>query len=97
MVRSAGRIVYVAPDMVHDLLGGGEVAGRKDHEQAIGRGREHMHLAVGGHVVHPGIGARIRGEHEAVLERKPDAIGHWQNSVLDVEESMGPEPDQGKS
>ncbi|MFM7649155.1 MAG: hypothetical protein ACKO50_14040 [Cyanobium sp.] len=69
-------LVQVALDPVEHRLGGGQVARRQQHEQPVGCRLEHMHLAVGGDVVHPRIGARIGGEYQARVQQKGHAVGH---------------------
>ena len=66
----------VGVDAVEHLLGGGEAAGRLEHEHAVGRRAEHVQLAVGADVVDAGVGAGVGEEHEALVEAEGEAVGH---------------------
>ena len=66
----------VAVDAVEHLLRRGQVAGRLEHEDAVGRGAQHVQLAVGADVVDAGVGAGVGEEHEALVEAHREAVGH---------------------
>jgi hypothetical protein len=68
--------IEIAADPADHLLGGGQIAGRQQHEQPIRRRLEHIELAVGGDVVDPGIGAGIGDQHQALLQPVANAVGH---------------------
>ena len=74
------RLVHVLCDPVEHLLGGGEVAGRLQHEGAVRPGVDHMELAVGADVVEPGVGSGVGDEEQGVGEARRKAVGHRRGS-----------------
>ena len=59
-----------------DRLADGEVARGQQHDDAFARHLEESHLAESADVVHAGIGARVRQEHQAFIDLDADAIRH---------------------
>ena len=66
----------VALDAIEHLVRRRQVAGRLQHEQAVGRRPQHVQLAVGADVVDAGVGARVRQEQQPLVESQGKAIGH---------------------
>ena len=66
----------IAPQIVEHGLGRGEVARSQNDDQAVLGGLEDVHLAIGADVVDAGRGARVRGEHQAILELQCQAVSH---------------------
>src|SRR6185369_6526857 len=63
-------------------LGARQVAGAEQDDDAVALALVHRHLAELGEIVDAGVGARIRGENNALVEQYTDAIGHASRSNL---------------
>jgi hypothetical protein len=55
-------------ELVEYLVGGGQVAGRLEHEESVVVGTEHVQFAIAADVVDPGIGAGVGHEQQAFIE-----------------------------
>ena len=66
----------VAVDARQHLVGGGQAAGRLQHEDAVVAGVQHVELAVRPDVVDAGVGAGVGQEDEAGVEAHREAVGH---------------------
>ena len=72
----AGRSADVPPNPRDHPLGGGQVAGRQQRQRSLAITPEAVHLAVGADVIRAGVGTRIGGEHEALVDAYCQAVGH---------------------
>ena len=88
----ARRLAEVAVDAVEHLLGRRQVAGRLEHEDPVGRGPEHVQLAVGADVVDAGVGAGVGEEDEALVEAQGEAVGHGDHCPRRGDASFSPPP-----
>jgi hypothetical protein len=70
------RVVGVALQAPHRELGGREVAGGHNHEHALARILEEVHLAMDTHVVEGAARACIRGEDQPFVDFDADAVRH---------------------
>ena len=83
------RLVEVAFDHVEHLLRRRQVAGRLQHEQAVGRGLQDMQLAICADVVDAGVGARVREEDQTFVESKGEAVRHMNSRSVGGRRSLG--------